>query len=677
MNPFLSEYQTQYGVPPFDLIRFEHFEPAFATAFSEQLQEYVAIENNPEPPTFANTLEALERSGATLSRVARVFYSLLGTDTTDEMSALAKEIGAKLAAQRNRLYLSQEMYQRINSLQQHPDPSWSSEQRRLLEEVHKKFVRAGVQLPENQRQRLREIDEQCATLASQYRENLLTESNGSTVLISNTEDLSGLPASMIESAAKIAADTGHNGWLFKANRTTLYPFLTTSHKRELREALYKAYLNRGRRGNAEDNCHIAEQLATLRHEKATIMGCPSYADYVLQDSMAKSPQQVLDFLDQIWDSANESAKHDAALLQEKMNREGIEGELQAWDWWYYAEQVRTDLYDFSEDEVKPYFSTDLVLDGALSVASSLFSIHFEETTELPIYHPEVRTLKVWNTDRSAVIGILYIDYYARASKRGGAWMSSFQVQSTMDGPVVPVVINVCNFPAPTSGGPSLLTSGEVKTLFHELGHALHGLLSAVTYPSLSGTSVGRDYVEFPSQLMENFGRDPELVLGYALHHETKEPIPQALLEKLAKAMNFNQGFMTTEYLAASYLDLAWHMQEGPSKSADEVEQQVRDRIGLIPEIGFRYRSTYFSHIFAGGYSSYYYCYIWAAVLEKDAYALFEEKGLFDEHTKAKLLEHVYSRGNSKDPMHEYRLFRGAEPSVSALIEKRGLGVAAS
>ena len=616
-------------------------------------------------------MEALERSGGILTRVSRVFYSLLGTDTTPEMSGLAKEVGSQMATHRNRLYFSQKMYKRIDALHQNPDLSWDFEQTRLVNEMHRKFVRAGVQLDATKRQRLNEIDESLATLSSTYRENLLSESNSCIVLISNEEDLQGIPQSMIDSAADLAEQEGHkNAWLFRANRVTLNAFLTYCQSRTHREQLYTAYLNRARRGNEQDNCEIAQKISTLRVEKANIQGFSNFASYALQDSMAKNPEAVLGFLDEILEPALESAKEDATLLQDKMHRDGVDGPLKAWDWWYYAEQVRTELYDFSEDEVKPYFSTDTVLEGAMSVASNLFKIQFQENTNLPKYHKEVRTFEVCRDD--SVIGVLYIDYYARSSKRGGAWMSSYQVQSTMDGQKLPVVINVCNFPPPTKSGPSLLSSSEVKTLFHELGHALHGLLSSVQYPTLSGTSVVRDYVEFPSQLMENWGRDPKVVPIYASHYETKEPMPQELLKKMASATNFNQGFLTTEYLAASYLDLAWHLQEGPSKTADEVEQQVIDRIGMIPEITFRYRSTYFSHIFSGGYSSYYYCYIWAAVLEKDAYALFEEKGLFDEATASKLLKHVYSRGNTKDSMDEYRLFRGSEPSVDALIEKRGL-----
>ena len=672
MNPFLSEYTTPFGVPPFDLIQFEHFAPAFEAGFAQQVQEYDTIENNPAPATFENTVEALERSGAVLARVARVFYSLLGTDSTEELSALAKDIGAQMASHRNRLYLSQKMSQRIYDLHENPSENWSEEQYRLVEELHRRFARSGVQLEEGKRARLSSLDEQLATLSSEYRDNMLAENNASTVLIAHVKELDGVPNALIDAAAALAQQEGVEGWLFKANRVTLYPFLTSAKNRSYREQMYTAYLNRGRRGNEQDNCPIAEKIATLRLDKANILGAPNYAAYVLQDSMAKSPEQVLSFLDKIWEAAIERANQEASLLEDKMHRDGVEGSLQPWDWWYYAEQVRTEKFDFREEDVKPYFSTDGVLKGAFAVASRLFKIQFAENSSLPTYHPDVRTFEVLDESGEQVVGILYIDYYARPSKRGGAWMSSFQVQHRLDAETLPIVINVCNFPPPTDEKPSLLSSGHVKTLFHELGHALHGLLSSVEYPSLSGTSVVRDYVEFPSQLMENWGRDPEVVTQYALHYKTKEPIPQHLMDKMVSAGNFNQGFMTTEYLTASYLDLAWHMQEGPSKTADEIEQQVIDRIGLIPEIGFRYRSTYFSHIFAGGYASYYYCYIWAAVLEKDAYALFEEKGLFDEVTASKLLKHVYSRGNTKDSMDEYRLFRGSEPTVEALIEKRGL-----
>jgi peptidyl-dipeptidase Dcp len=530
-----------------------------------------------------------------------------------------------------------------------------------------------VQLENDKRNRLRELDAEIATLTSEFRDNLLQESNDATMLITREADLAGVSQNLIDIAAKAASEKGLEGWLFTANRITLYPFLTTAESREHRRQLYHAYTHRGCNGNEQDNRKLAEQMATLRVEKANILGYDCYAEYALEAAMAKTPEQVLSFLDQIWAASSYSANEEAKALTEYLERDGVEGPLEAWDWWYYAEKVRVEQYDLSEDEVRPYFSLDNVMQGAFTVARRLFKIDFVERTDMPIYHPDVRVFEVQQMGTQEVIGILYVDYFARSSKRGGAWMSSFQIQHKMDGNQIPIVINVCNFPPPTQDAPSLLSSGHVKTLFHELGHALHGLLSSVQYPTLSGTNVVMDYVEFPSQLMENWGKDPAVVREYALHYETSEPMPQELMDKMAAAGNFNQGFMTSEYLAASYLDLAWHMQTGPSKSSEEIEQQVIDRIGLRPQIGFRYRSTYFAHIFAGGYASFYYCYIWAAVLDKDAYALFEERGLFDSQTAENLLNHVYSMGNAKDSMGEYRKFRGSEPKVDALIAKRGLG----
>ena len=473
------------------------------------------------------------------------------------------------------------------------------------------------------------MDAEIATLKSEFRDNLLQESNDATMWITRESDLAGVSQNLIDIAAKAASDKGLEGWLFTANRITLYPFLTTAKSREHRRQLYHAYTHRGCNGNEQDNRKLAERMATLRVEKANILGYDCYAEYALEAAMAKTPDQVLSFLDQIWAASSYSANEEAKALTEYLERDGVEGPLEAWDWWYYAEKVRVEQFDLSEDEVRPYFSLENVMQGAFTVAGRLFKIDFVERTDMPIYHPDVRVFEVQQVESQEVIGILYVDYFARSSKRGGAWMSSFQIQHKMDGNQIPIVINVCNFPPPTNGEPSLLSSGHVKTLFHELGHALHGLLSSVQYPTLSGTNVVMDYVEFPSQLMENWGKDPAVVQEYALHYETGEPMPQELMDKMAAAGNFNQGFMTSEYLAASYLDLAWHMQTGPSKSSEDIEQQVIDRIGLRSQIGFRYRSTYFAHIFAGGYASFYYCYIWAAVLDKDAYALFVERGLFD------------------------------------------------
>ena len=510
-------------------------------------------------------------------------------------------------------------------------------------------------------------------MKSEFRDNLLQESNDATVLVTDASDLDGVPQHLIDAAAKDAQEKNLDGWFFTANRITLYPFLTTAKFENIESNSTTLTPIVDAMGMKETIAVLHSESPHCDSEKANVLGHDTYADYALEDAMAKTPTQVLSFLDQILAASSCTAKEEAAALTEYLERDGIEGPLEAWDWWYYAEKVRAEQFDFSEDEVRPYFSLENVIGGAFTVAGRLFNINFVERTDLPTYHPDVRTFEVQHTETKRVIGVLYVDYYARPSKRGGAWMSSFQIQHRMDVEQIPIVINVCNFPPPTKDKPSLLSSGHVKTLFHELGHALHGLLSSVQYPTLSGTNVVMDYVEFPSQLMENWARDPQVMQEYALHYETQEPIAAGVDRQDDFRRELQSRLYDHRIFGGVLFDLAWHMQTEPSKSADEIEQQVMERIGLMPQICFRYRSTYFAHIFAGGYASFYYCYIWAAVLEKDAYALFEERGLFDSETASKLLEHVYSKGNSKDSMDEYRKFRGSEPKVDALIEKRGLG----
>jgi peptidyl-dipeptidase Dcp len=677
MNPLLNEFQTPYQVPPFDKIQFEHFKPAFEAGLLAQEREFQAIENETADPTFKNTIEALERSGQMLTSVSLIFFNLMGTDSTPEMNELAKEISPLLAAQKDRLYMSKAIFDRVDLLKQNPSVHWSTEQRRLIDEHHKSFIRSGIQLAKEEQSRVESINKSLAELSIQYQQNLLAENNSSTMLLTKEDDLAGLPEKFISEASTLAKEEGHtDAWLFKATQTTLYPFLTFSQNRTARKTLYKAYTNRGGRENDKNNQNIVKQMATLRQEKSNILGYKNHAEYVLSNTMAKTPQQVLKFLDSIWEPALNSAKKESSEIQNKIRELGKDHKLEPWDWWYYSELIREDQYDFRDEDIKPYFSVESVLQGAISVSESLFNIRFQERVDLPKHHPQVRSFEVLkgneNDGSFTVFGILYIDYFTRPSKRSGAWMSIFRGQSNIDSPVLPVVINVCNFPPPSEDSPSLLSSGQVKTLFHEFGHALHGLLSEAKYPSLSGTKVVRDYVEFPSQLMENWGHSPEVIKTYAFHYKSGEIIPDSLLSKMTKANKFNQGFSTTEYLAASYLDLFWHLQGDESESVNDFEAKVIKRIGLIPEIGFRYRSTYFSHIFAGGYSASYYCYIWAAILETDAFALFEEKGLYDQESAQKLYRHVYSMGNTKDPMEEYILFRGSEPSVEALISKRGL-----
>lgn len=677
MNPLLIEFQTPHQVPPFDKIQFKHFQPAFKAGLLAQEKEYQAIENETEGPTFENTIEALEKSGQMLTSVSLVFFNLMWTDSSPEMNELAKEISPLLAAHKDRLYMSNAIFDRVDHLKQKPETHWSSEQRRLIDEIHKAFIRSGIQLTKKEQSRVESINKSLAEFSMQYQQNLLSENNSSTMLLTKKEELIGLPDQLISGASTLAKKEGHtHGWLFKASQTTLYPFMKFSQNRAARQILYKAYTDRGSRENDKNNQSLVRQMATLRQEKSKILGHKNHAEYVLNNTMAKSPEQVLKFLDNIWEPALNSAKKESSEIQKKIKELGKDHKLEAWDWWFYSELIREERFAFRDEDVKPYFSVDCVLQGAMTVSQSLFNIQFKERMDLPKHHPLVRTFEVLkgNDDDGTlrVFGVLYIDYFTRPSKRSGAWMSIFRGQSNMDSPVLPVVINVCNFPPPSEDCPSLLSSGQVKTLFHEFGHALHGLLSEAKYPSLAGTKVVRDYVEFPSQLMENWGHSPEVIKTYAFHYKSGEVIPDSLLAKMTQANKFNQGFSTTEYLAASYLDLFWHLQGGESESVKDFEDKVIKRIGLIPEIGFRYRSTYFSHIFAGGYSASYYCYIWAAILETDAFALFEEKGLYDQASAQKLYRHVYSMGNTKDPMEEYILFRGSKPGVDALISKRGL-----
>ena len=492
------------------------------------------------------------------------------------------------------------------------------------------------------------------------------------MVIENEEDLDGLPQDIIDQASNLASSIGEEGkWVFKPTRVSMYPFLTYSNKRELREKLYKSYINRADNDNERDNKEIIEETVSLRIQKANLFGFDTYAEYVLENTMAKSTSRVNELLDVVWDPGLKRAKKEVEEMQDLIQKEGGNFELAAWDWWHYSEKIRQLKYDFSEEEIKPYFSEDNVLKGAFDVANKLFGISFNERKDLPVYRDNVRTFEVLDQN-DEVMGIFFTDYTVRPNKGGGAWMNSFISQSNFDGKQIPIIANTCNFPPPDKNGISLLSFEQVETLFHEFGHALHGLLSDVEYPSLAGTRVSRDFVELPSQLMENWGRHPEVIKTYAKHYKTGETIPDELLEKISKASTFNQGFATTEYVAASYLDMAWHTIKDPVNDANKFEDSVLDGIGLIPEIETRYRSTYFGHIFAGGYATGYYSYLWTEVLEADAFEPFKEKGIFDKDTADKLRKYIYSSGNSDDLMTQYVRYRGSEPEIGPLLEKRGL-----
>ena len=673
MNPFFSEFKTPYKIPPFELIQDEHYKPAFYRAMESHLNEVDAITSNIDSPSFTNTIIALEKSGKDLDVVSSTFFNLQSSNTNDIMDEIAAEIGPKLSGHYDAIYLNKELFNRVKSVYNtSSELDLNTEQLRLISEMYKDFIRSGAQLNEESMSVLTEINQELSSLTIEFDQNLLKETNeGYQLIISDVEQLDGLPKDIINQAKKLAQSEGHDGqWLFKPTRVSMYPFLTYSTQRDLRQKLYISYTKRGNNDNEYDNNAIAINIANLRLKRAKILGYASHADFVLDNTMAQTTDRVKDLLDRVWSPGLETAKKEAAEMQKMIEDEGDTFELAAWDWWYYSEKIRQLKYDFSEEEAKPYFSQAKVLQGAFDVATKLFDITFEERFDLPKYRENIRTFEVKDLVGNP-IGVFYTDYTLRSNKGGGAWMNSFVDQSKFDGIELPVVMNTCNFPPPNEDGISLLSFEQVETLFHEFGHALHGLLSDVNYPSLSGTSVKRDYVEFPSQMMENWAIQPEVLASYAKHYQTNEIIPQELITKITNAAKFNQGFATTEYVAASYLDMAWHMEEQQIEDANRFEQETLNELGLISQIATRYRSTYFSHIFAGGYSMGYYSYLWTEVLEADAFVPFSEKGIFHKETADKLKKYVYSSGNSDDLMTQYIRYRGSEPNIEALLKKRG------
>ena len=673
MNPFFEEYETPFKIPPFEKIKFEHYEPAFMQGIDEHQKEIVKIAQNEKEPTFENTLEALESSGKTLDKVANVFYNLLGSNTNDEFDALAVKMSPLLSAHNDKILLNKELFERIKFLKSNePSLKLSDEQKRLLDETYKRFQRAGANLDQEAMIRLTEINSSLSSLSVQFDQNVLKETNGYSLIIDDPDDLQGLPNEEIRQASLLASSEGHDGkWVFKPTRVSMYPFLTYSEKRELRENLYKSYILRGDNDNDFDNKEIIKKMVALRKEKANLMGFETHADYVLDNTMAKTTLNVNKLLDTVWNPGIEKAKGEVEAMQEIILEEGGNFKLEAWDWWHYSEKLRQEKFDFKEEEVKPYFSEDKVLQGAFEVAEKLFEITFTERDDLPKYREDIRTFVVEDFNNQ-VIGIFYTDFTQRPNKGGGAWMNTFRSQSKFEGKTIPIVINVCNFPPKNVDGVSLLSFEQVETLFHEFGHGLHGLLSDVNYPSLSGTAVTRDYVEFPSQMMENWAREPEVIKTFAKHYITGETIPDELLAKISEARTFNEGFETSEYVAAAHLDMAFHMEKDSIEDIDAFEDETLKNLGLIPEIESRYRSTYFGHIFAGGYSSGYYSYLWTEVLEADAFEAFKQNGLYHKETADKLKKYVYSSGNTKDLMEQYVKFRGKEPDIQPLLEKRGL-----
>jgi len=676
-NPFFAEWDTPFDVPPFDQVKLEHYRPAFDEGMEQHKKEIAAIIGNGAAATFENTIEALDRSGAMLDRVSRVFFAMRSSMTNDDIEAIAKDVAPELSKHRDEIRLDDSLFQKVKAVYEKGDKlDLDPEQLKLLEEQYKGFVRGGAKLPSDKKGRFKEINAELSVLSLKFGENVLKENNRFELVIDDKADLAGLPEGVVAAAAEAAADRDHEGkWVFTLHKPSMIPFLQYSERRGLRENIYKGYINRGNHGDELDNKEILARMAALRIERAKLLGYETHAHYVLEENMAKRPENVYELLDQLWKPALKRAKMEAADMQKMIDEEGGDFKLASWDWWYYAERVKKAKYDLDEEMLRPYFKLENVLNGAFEVATRLYGLQFEEHTDVPKYHEDVSVFEVKEADGTHV-GILYVDYFPRASKRGGAWMGEFREQSEVDEKDVrPVIYNVGNFSKPMADKPSLLSFEEVNTLFHEFGHGLHGLLSACTYESLAGTNVSRDFVELPSQIMENWASEPEVLKMYARHYETGEAMPDELIEKILKARHFNQGFATTEYLAASFLDMDWHTmtESRPDVDVLEFEDKSLNKIGLIPEIISRYRSPYFRHIFAGGYSSGYYSYIWAQVLDADAFQAFKETGdLFDRKTAAAFRANILSKGDTEDPMTLYKRFRGKEPGIEPLLERKGL-----
>lgn len=674
-NPFFSEYNTPFKVPPFDEITEEHYLPAFKEGIVKDQKEIDAIVNNPEDPTFANSIEALDYTGDLLTKVENVFYNLLGSNTNDQMQEIAKEVAPLLSKHGDDIRLNADLFKRVKAVYDTKNElSLTPEQAQLLEKTYKVFVRGGANLGPEEQARLREINKELSLLSLKFGENILKENNAFEMVLENEEDLAGLPQSAIIGAEEAAKERGQEGkWMFTLHKPSMIPFLQYSEKRELREKIFKAYINRGNNNDELDNKTNLSKMAALRVEKANLLGYDTHADFVLENNMAKKPENVYNLLEQILKPALAKAKVEAKDLQAMIDKEGKDFKLEAWDWWLYSEKLKKAKYALDDEILRPYFKLEDVRNGAFYVANKLFGITLEERTDIPKYHEDVKVFEVKEADGSH-IGILYQDYFPRASKNGGAWMNSFRKQSRKNGKEIhPVIANVFNFSKPTGDKPALITFEEALTLFHEFGHGLHGLLSNCTYNMLSGTSVPRDFVELPAQIMENWAADPEVIKTYAKHYKTGEVIPQELLDKIKKSGHFNQGFVTVEYLAACFLDMDWHtLTKAEEVDAVKFESESLNRIGLIPEIVVRYRSPYFSHIFSGGYSAGYYSYIWAEVLDADAFQAFKETSLFNPEKALALRKNIYEKGGTENPMTLYVRFRGFEPKIDALLKKRGL-----
>ncbi|HZB37126.1 MAG TPA: M3 family metallopeptidase [Beijerinckiaceae bacterium] len=671
-NPFFAPWSTPFELPPFERIAPDHFRPAFDRALAAHKAEIAAIAEDSAAPTFANTVDRMERSGRELRRVSAVFFNLAGSHTNDALQAIEREMSPLLARHRSAIFMNQALYARFAALfDQRELLGLSAEQARVLDRYHTIFVRAGAQLEPESRKRLAAILERLATLGTQFSQNVLADEKAYTLILEGEDDLAGLPDFLRAAAAREAEERGVPGkHVITLSRSSIEPFLAFSARRDLREKAFLAWAARGDTGGETDNNAIIAEIVALRAERAQLLGYETFADYKLADTMAKTPAAALDLLHNVWRPAVARAGRERDALQRLAAEEGGNFELAAWDWRYYAEKLRKREHDLDEAEIKPYLQLDRIVEAAFDTAYRLFGLEFEELAEAPRYHPDVR---IWEAKREGRhIGLFVGDYFARPSKRSGAWMSSFREQEKLAGEVRPIIANVSNF---AKGDPALLSFDDARTLFHEFGHALHGLLSDVTYPLLAGTSVPTDFVELPSQLYEHWLEEPQVLRRFAVHYRTGEPMPEALIERVLAARTFDQGFATVEYTASALVDMDLHqLRTADNLDPARFEREALDRIGMPREIAMRHRTPHFAHIFSGdGYAAGYYSYLWSEVLDADAFEAFRQAGdIFDRETAQKLHDFIYAAGNRRPPDEAYRAFRGRMPSIQALLEKRGL-----
>lgn len=674
-NPFFVEYTTPFGVPPFDQIKVEHYKPAFLNGMEEQAKEIESIVNNPEEATFENTIVALDRSGELLNKVMYAFNGQASVNTNDEIQALQQELSPVLSKHRDDIRLNPELFARVKSVYDNQEKfNLNKEQKKLLEQKYKSFVRGGANLDADKQVRLRKLNSDIAMLELTFGQNALKETNAFQLVIDKKEDLSGLPEGLIASAASAAKDAGMDGkWLFTLHNPSVMPFLQYADNRDLREKIFKGYINRGNNGNANDNKEVVKKLVTARLQKAKLLGYEDYAAYVLEENMAKDEKNVYNLLDQLWTPALAKAKDELADINAEIKKEGGNFEAEGWDWRYYFEKAKKSKFNLDENEIRPYLELNNVREGAFWVANKLYGITFTALKNIPLPDPDAQAFECKDKD-GTTLGVLYMDFFTRPSKGGGAWCDSYREQSYEKGKrIIPIVTTVFNFSKPAEGQPALLSADEAETVFHEFGHALNGLFADVHYEGVSG--MPRDFVELPSQIMEHWVFEPEVLNVYAKHYQTGEIIPQAIVDKIIKSGKYGQGFATTEYLAASLLDMDYHiLKEIPSDfSVESFEANAMNSRGLIRQIPPRYRSTYFGHTMEGGYTAGYYSYIWAEVLDCDAYEAFKETGnIFNTEVATKFRTDVLAPGRIDEAMDMYKNFRGKEPGIEPLLKNRGL-----